>query len=158
MKEIEFLQNVIRQESFQQNMGYLQNLFNAKENRQNTVTTTASQKTKVMSSEDLRNNSSSVMKQGDTLSQNNEAGNKTDNKANNVKQRIDNQTEAIVVSRNNKIQNGSLKNKINITKLSLKRNGDDGLINEVKNPFRHLENIMSYPKRLRDRMKIHNRD
>ena len=139
-------------------MGYLENLFNAKENRQNTVTTTAGQKTKVMSSEDLRNNSSSVMKQGDTLSQNNEAGNKTDNKANNVKQRIDNQTEAIVVSRNNKIQNGSLKNKINITKLSLKRNGDDGLINEVKNPFRHLENIMSYPKRLRDRMKIHNRD
>ena len=139
-------------------MGYLENLFNAKENRQNTVTTTAGQKTKVMSSEDLRNNSSSVMKQGDTLSQNNEAGNKTDNKANNVKQRIDNQTEAIVVSRNNKIQNGSLKNKINITKLSLKRNGEDGLINEVKNPFRHLQNIMSYPKRLRDRMKIHNRD
>ena len=158
MKEIEFLQNVIKQESFQQNMGYLENLFNAKENRQNTVTTTAGQKTKVMSSEDLRNNSSSVLKQGDTLNQNNEAGNKTDNKANNVKQRIDNQTEAIVVSRNNKIQNGSLKNKINITKLSLKRNGDDGLINEVKNPFRHLENIMSYPKRLRDRMKIHNRD
>ena len=158
MKGIEFLQNFIKQESFQQNMGYLENLFNAKENRQNTVTTTAGQKTKVMSSEDLRNNSSSVMKQGDTLSQNNEAGNKTDNKANNFKQRIDNQTEAIVVSRNNKIQNGSLKNKINITKLSLKRNGDDGLINEVKNPFRHLENIMSYPKRLRDRMKIHNRD
>ena len=157
MKEIEFLQNVIKQESFQQNMGYLENLFNAKENRQNTVTTTAGQKTKVMSSEDLRNNSSSVMKQGDTLSQSNEAGNKTDNKANNVKQRIDNQTEAIVVSRNNKIQNGSLENKI-ITKLSLKRNGDDGLINEVENPFRHLENIMSYPKRLRDRMKIHNRD
>ena len=111
-----------------------------------------------MSSVDLKNNSSSVIKHGDTPSQNNEAANKTDNKANNVKQRIDNQTEAIVVSRSNKIQNDSLENKINIRKLPLKCNGDDGLINEVENPLRHLENIMNYHKRSWDRMKIHNRD
>lgn len=43
------------------------------------------------------------MNHGDTLSQNNEAGNKTDSKANNLKQRIESQTEAIVVSRNIKI-------------------------------------------------------
>ena len=72
-------------------MGYLQNLFNAKENKPNTVTTTG-KKTKVISSLDLRNDSVSVIKHRETMSQNNEVGNQTDSKVNNVKQRIGNQT------------------------------------------------------------------
>lgn len=139
-------------------MGYLQSLFNAKKNSPNTETTAASKKTKVMSSVDLKNDSLSVIKHGETLSQNNEVGNQTDSKTNNIKQRIDNRTEAIVAFSNIKIQNNSLKNKGNITKLSLKRKGDDGLLNEAENPLRHLQNRMSYSKSLRNRMKIHSRD
>lgn len=139
-------------------MGYLQSLFNAKKNSPNTETTAASKRTKVMSSVDLKNDSLSVIKHGETLSQNNEVGNQTDSKTNNIKQRIDNRTEAIVAFSNIKIQNNSLKNKGNITKLSLKRKGDDGLLNEAENPLRHLQNRMSYSKSLRNRMKIHSRD
>ena len=139
-------------------MGYLQSLFNAKKNSPNTETTAASKKTKVMSSVDLKNDSLSVIKHGETLSQNNEVGNQTDSKTNNIKQRIDNRTEAIVAFSNIKIQNNSLKNKGNITKLSLKRKGDDGLLNEAENPLRHLQNRMNYSKSLRNRMKIHSRD
>ena len=139
-------------------MGYLQSLFNAKKNSPNTETTAASKKTKVMSSVDLKNDSLSVIKHGETLSQNNEVGNQTDSKTNNIKRRIDNRTEAIVAFSNIKIQNNSLKNKGNITKLSLKRKGDDGLLNEAENPLRHLQNRMSYSKSLRNRMKIHSRD
>ena len=139
-------------------MGYLQSLFNAKKNSPNTETTAASKKTKVMSSVDLKNDSLSVIKHGETLSQNNEVGNQTDSKTNNIKQRIDNRTEAIVAFSNIKIQNNSLKNKGNITKLSLKRKGDDGLLNEAENPLRHLQNRMSYSKSLRNRMKFHSRD
>ena len=91
------------------------------------------------------------------MSQNNEVGNQTDSKVNNVKQRIGNQTEKIVASSDFKIQNSSLEKKSNITKLSLKRKGDDGLINEAENPLRHLQNRMSYSKGLRSRMKIHSR-
>lgn len=131
-------------------MGYLQSLFNAKKNSPNTETTAASKKTKVMSSVDLKNDSLSVIKHGETLSQNNEVGNQTDSKTNNIKQRIDNRTEAIVAFSNIKIQNNSLKNKGNITKLSLKRKGDDGLLNEAENPLRHLQNRMSYSKSLRN--------
>ena len=139
-------------------MGYLQNLFNAKENRPNTETTTASKKTKAISSVDLKNDSLSVIKHRETLRQNNEVGNQTDSKANNVKQRIDNRTNAIVALTNTKIQNNSLENKGNITKLSLKRKGDDGLLDEAENPLRNLQNRMSYSKSLRNRMKIHSRD
>lgn len=131
-------------------MGYLQSLFNAKKNSPNTETTAASKKTKVMSSVDLKNDSLSVIKHGETLSQNNEVGNQTDSKTNNIKQRIDNRTEAIVAFSNIKIQNNSLKNKGNITKLSLKRKGDDGLLNEAESPLRHLQNRMSYSKSLRN--------
>ena len=131
-------------------MGYLQSLFNAKKNSPNTETTAASKKTKVMSSVDLKNDSLSVIKHGETLSQNNKVGNQTDSKTNNIKQRIDNRTEAIVAFSNIKIQNNSLKNKGNITKLSLKRKGDDGLLNEAENPLRHLQNRMSYSKSLRN--------
>ena len=139
-------------------MGYLVSLFNAKKNSPNIETTAASKKTKVMSSVDLKNDSLSVIKHGETLSQNNEVGNQTDSKTNNIKQRIDNRTEAIVAFSNIKIQNNSLKNKGNITKLSLKRKGDDGLLNEAENPLRHLQNRMSYSKSLQNRMKIHSRD
>lgn len=131
-------------------MGYLQSLFNAKKNSPNTETTAASKKTKVMSSVDLKNDSLSVIKHGETLSQNNKVGNQTDSKTNNIKQRIDNRTEAIVAFSNIKIQNNSLKNKGNITKLSLKRKGDDGLLNEAENPLRHMQNRMSYSKSLRN--------
>lgn len=131
-------------------MGYLVSLFNAKKNSPNTETTAASKKTKVMSSVDLKNDSLSVIKHGETLSQNNEVGNQTDSKTNNIKQRIDNRTEAIVAFSNIKIQNNSLKNKGNITKLSLKRKGDDGLLNEAENPLRHMQNRMSYSKSLRN--------
>ena len=139
-------------------MGYLQNLFNAKENRPNTETTTASKKTKTISSVDLKNGSLSVTKHRETLRQNNEVGNQTDSKANNVKQRIDNRTEAIVALTNTKIQNNSLENKGNITKFSLKHKGDDGLLDEAENPLRNLQNRMSYSKSLRNRMKVHGRD
>ena len=138
-------------------MGYLQNFFNAKENKPNTVTTATGKKTKVISSLDLRNDSVSVIKHRETMSQNNEVGNQTDSKVNNVKQRIGNQTEKIVASSDFKIQNSSLEKKSNITKVSLKRKGDDGLINEAENPLRHLQNRMSYSKGLRSRMKIHSR-
>ena len=131
-------------------MGYLVSLFKAKKNSPNTETTAASKKTKVMSSVDLKNDSLSVIKHGETLSQNNKVGNQTDSKTNNIKQRIDNRTEAIVAFSNIKIQNNSLKNKGNITKLSLKRKGDDGLLNEAENPLRHMQNRMSYSKSLRN--------